>query len=726
MDHPNEMKHLNRSDGLRIGFLILCTFVLYCRAGSFDFLSFDDQLYVYSNPHVMRGLSLDSLRWAMTAQLNGNWHPITIIVQLAVSSIFGINASAYHLLNVALQCVNAALLYLFFRKSTGLAWPAFLIALLWTVHPQRVESVAWVTELKDVLFGTFWFGSMLAYLHYTRCRTAGRMGVVLLLYVLSLMSKPMAVTFPEAMLLLDFWPLRGFDGDRQRLSAGRWWAFRIAEKLPMVVISVADILLQRNHAFGTQQVPMQLRFENALVSYTLYLRDLVSPYHLAVFYPHPFMLVHSGPAIPLLQVILSGVFILLVSILAIACARTRPYLFVGWFWYLGTMLPVIGLTQVGEQQRADRFMYLPSIGILLAVVWLVYDLTGQRKLFRQTAFAVGAVASLALSLLTTEYLGFWRNTDTLFAHVLELQPNNYVALAMAADRLHRDGNLPEALSMGRRAIDASPRSPRAHESYAWALQAMGDLTAAAEQFQIATRLDPDQTAAWDALGCVRALQADSLAAHHDPREMDFRKRAISDFSNAIVADPDNATAWEHKALQLAAMNHIDAAIELFRQAVSILPSDAQAQGDLADALLLTDDLSGAVEHYRAALADGARNPQWETKLAYLVATSPQASAADVQAMIPVAEDACTRTGNREPAPLDAYAACLARVGRFDDATAAAQQAVAQANAAHEPAIAMAIQKHLAMYQRQQPYVAVRETKPAPAPTTQLVDPTASP
>jgi tetratricopeptide (TPR) repeat protein len=719
---------LTRLDRIFIGLLVICTFALYARTGWFDFVRLDDQDYITDNPHIQSGLSLATLKWAMTSIVLANWHPLTEIVQLTLVSLFGSGARAFHLTNALLHTISVALLYLFLRKSTGRAWPALFTAALWGLHPLREESVAWISEMKDVLCGTFWLLCMLAYLRYSNRRTLGNYSIVLVVLVLALLSKPMAVTLPAVLLLLDFWPL-----GRNRYLAevapknhaspsvgnAKWWGIRVAEKLPLLALCIADALYatraQRTGAPSDAFCTPIIRTKNAAIAYVDYLRDTFFPHNLGVLYPHPAMLGHS---ISTAAAVLCALVLVVITVLVVLRFKTAPYLAVGWFWFLGTLVPVIGVIQVGAQSHADRYTYLPCIGVTMALVWWISDLCANRRSLQIAAATTAALASVALATAVCLTLGRWVNNDALFGDLLQTQPDNYLALCVECDDLVRNGQLDEAYRIAKQAIAAAPRRAEPHASYAFALRTAGRLPEALREFAEALNLDPQNTNFWDGLGSVRDKQANEKALTHDPAEQKLRQLAIGNFQMAINYGPEVAAVHEHLALQYARVSQWHDAITEWEEAVRLKPNYAQAQGDLADALRLNGDLIGAVEHYGAALTDGSKNPDWETNLAWLVATSPQATPADVQPMIAYAKDACDQTKNQQVAPLDAYAACLARVGRIDDAVSTAKQAVAQANAAKDPKLALAMQRRLDRYEKGLTYVAGDDATTKPTTTPQ--------
>ena len=704
----------DRRDRMLIGILLLCTIGVYLRAYTFDFVSYDDPLYITSNVHMIQGFSLRTLRWALTAVPNGNWHPLTTMAQVVIAGCFGVSSRAYHTVNVLLHGLNVVVLYLFLRNATRRQWPAFFAALLWGLHPQRVESVAWISELKDVLCGVFWLACLLAYVQYAKHRTAKGLILVTLLQALSLLGKPMAVTLPAVLLLLDYWPL----GPSDRIQSGvKWWGQRLLEKLPMLLLSALDVQMQQHpFSFSSPGLSLLNRIENGFISYALYIRDTFAPVHLGVLYPHPIMFRQPGQPLSIspVGVTIALIVMLGVTMLALLRLRKQPYLAVGWFWFVGTLIPVIGLIQVGQQARADRFTYLPSIGLFIALIWSISDFVIRRRVPQRLIACAGVLVVLIFGAVSFINIGYWRNSNVLFAHLLEIQPNNYLALAMICDSHRQMGDIDQALDYGKRAVTASFGSPQAHASYAEALRAKGKLKEAGEEYQIATALDKDTAAYWDSLGIVRDAQANKLAQTHDPAEHDFRLRAAANFKNATIANPDEPEYCEHLAYQLGILGRTSEAISYWNRAIDLDPAYAQPQGDLADALLKTD-VSQAIAHYRIAIANGAKNPSWETKLAYLVGSDGDRSMQEVQPMIAIAKDACQQTQNQDADALDAYAVCLAREGVFDLAMDTARQAIDRAKAANNSTLAKAIAKRLALYEQSKPYIAGNDSGAATRP-----------
>jgi hypothetical protein len=385
------IRRFRQLDFLIVGVLLLGTFALYLQTRSFEFLSYDDPMYVSANWYIRSGFSWANFRWAITDTSSGNWHPLTYLTYLFLSGMFGAKPAVFHLANALLHSVNVVLLFVFLRRTTSLTWQSAIAAMLWGWHPERAESVAWISELKDVLCGFFWLSCMLAYARYSRQRAAGRYAAVVVLLILALLSKPMAVTLPGVLLLMDYWPLGA--------ERNGW---RVVEKIPLALVSlgacaVAIFTQQNRGAAGSLgDFPVSVRLQNALVSYWAYISKTVIPRELSVFYPHP---VSIGVSIPATHWAGAGIVLIAISALVIWQARTRRYLPVGWLWFLGTLLPVIGLMQVGDQAMADRYSYLPSIGLIVALVWLIGDWAGQRPAVGWMVGAGGVAGVAALVVL---------------------------------------------------------------------------------------------------------------------------------------------------------------------------------------------------------------------------------------------------------------------------------------------------------------------------------------
>jgi tetratricopeptide (TPR) repeat protein len=503
----------------------LCLFgaalALYTPAASFPFIEFDDPGYVRDNPHVAHGLTAETVRWAFTsAAYQYNWHPLTWLSHALDVQLFGLDAGRHHLVNACLHALNAALLFLALRALTGRQWPSALAAALFALHPLRVESVAWVAQRKDVLAGTFFCLTLLAYAHHARAPTRGRMAVVALAYAAGLMAKPTLVTMPFLLLLLDFWPL------------GRIRENPLLEKLPLLALSLASIVLtlvaQSAGGALAVSIPLAERLANAPLAYLAYLGHALWPCKLAVLYPHPWLvepersrLLAGGSALVVLGIL---------SWVALRNRQERPWLLVGWCWFLGWLVPMIGLVQVGNQAHADRYAYLALIGLELALAWSAAELAGARA----SRVAAGVLGLGALALVLEYQLSFWRSSKTLFERALAVTEKNFVIenqLGLVLAERDLDG----ALRHFEAAAGIRPGFFEAELNTGKARFQKGDLPAARAAFERAVDARPAQ-------GDARLCLATVLA-----REQEFA-RADAELARALECDPGLADDARARAL----------------------------------------------------------------------------------------------------------------------------------------------------------------------------------
>jgi tetratricopeptide (TPR) repeat protein len=536
-------RNLDRVLGL---LLLIATIGVYWQVQHQEFIYFDDPSYVTDNQYVKRGLTRDGLAWAFSTFHGSNWHPLTWLSHMLDCELYGLNPAGHHLTNLFFHVANTLLLFLVFRESTGRLWRSFLVAALFALHPLHVESVAWVSERKDVLSTFFWMLTMLVYVRYTR---HSRMSVYLLalsLFACGLLAKPMLVTLPFVLLLFDFWPLgrlqfaRSSSEERDRKSSlvnPVPVSQLVWEKIPFLVLAGASSVV----TFMAQSVgraiqsldalTLQLRIVNALVSYVVYLSKMLWPYSLAIFYPHPEKTLGLWPG--LASALLLG-FICAVVFREIPC---RPYLAVGWLWFLGTLVPVIGLVQVGMQAMADRYTYIPLIGVFVAMVWAITDLVETRKLSRKLSAIFAALILCALMSSTWFQLQHWQNTLTLFHHALTATENNYAAHFIIARAEGERGNMDKALFHYNKAVEINP-----------AYVAMMH----------------------NRIGYY-------LAEEEQPEE------AISQFKEALKVRPDYANAHNNLGVMLARKGQMEEAIARFSEALKILPAYTEARKNLENA-----------------------------------------------------------------------------------------------------------------------------------------------
>jgi len=548
-------------------FLILATLAVYSQTLHFDFVNFDDPDYVTNNSHVRQGITANGIEWALTSGEAANWFPVTRLSHMLDVQLFGLSAGLHHLSNVLFHIFATLLLFAFLNRATGARWPSAFVAFVFALHPLHVESVAWVSERKDVLSAFFWFLALWAYVRYAERPGPSRYLLVLLAFCLGLMSKPMIVTLPLVMLLLDVWPLRR-----------RSWLLR--EKLPFFALSlgaaIATYAVQSSAgAAEALQIALGLRIENALVSYLLYIVKMFIPQGLAVFYPYP-------PNFPMWQVAIAAIALACVSAWVLWRFRTQPYLAVGWLWYLVTLVPVIGLVQVGAQARADRYTYVPMVGLAIMLAWGAADVTRRWPGARLAIVALAAVACAACMALTWRQVEYWRNSESQFQHAVDVTSGNYVAEHNLGNALmEQPGRLPEAIQHLEAAVRIKPDSARAHSDLGSALSKLPDrLPRVIVEYQLAVRYSPGSAIPHYNLGNALA------AAGRLPE-------ALAEWETAIQLDPSYAPrlkqgmAEAHNNLGVGlagAPGSLPEAISHFEAAVRLAPDYADAHYNLGLAL----------------------------------------------------------------------------------------------------------------------------------------------
>jgi Tfp pilus assembly protein PilF len=532
-------------------FLTVLTWVVFGQTLWHDFINYDDPRYVYENTRITSGLSLSGIAWAFSHIHSMNWHPLTTISHMLDCQLYGLNAGWHHFTNVLLHTLAAILLFLALQQMTGEDWRSAFVAAVFAIHPLRVESVAWIAERKDVLSGVCFMLTLLAYVYYTRAPSLRRYLVVALVFVLGLMSKPMLVTLPLVLLVLDYWPLCRIGG--QTSDGRRQLLMPVLEKIPLIALSAASsvvtFLVQRGAVGWTEDLPVLERINNAVVSYVLYIRQMLWPVNLAVFYPHP------ENRLPVWQVVSCLLLLICITAVAIALRKQRPYFITGWLWYLGMLVPVIGLVQVGWQGRADRYTYLPQIGLFIAATWAVADLTA---LYRHQRTILGTAAILvigALSLRAWVQTSYWRDSETLFRHALAVTTNNDVAENNLGIVFLGQGKVDEAISLLQSAVDLRPDNSPAHENLAKGLLQKGQVTDALIHYRKLLELQPDNIEVHNIVGTVLTQQGrvgegveewqKVLAIQPD------NGNAMSNLAWVFATSPNQSLRDGHKAVELA-------------------------------------------------------------------------------------------------------------------------------------------------------------------------------
>ena len=480
--------------------LVATSLVVYLQLINYDFVYYDDNLYVTENPHVKAGLTLESFIWAFTTGHASNWHPLTWLSHMLDCELYGLNPMGHHWTNLQIHIVNTVLLFILLNWMTGAVWPSGFVAALFALHPLHVESVAWVAERKDVLCAFFWILSMLAYVKYTRNQSKMSYLLIVVLFAFGLMSKPMIVTLPFVLLLLDFWPLERLKYYLPNQSSNLFSL--IWEKIPLFVLSAASSIATffvQQHG-GTvasiESLSLKARVANTIVSYTNYIGKMIWPLNLAVLYP--FREWHPG------QVMMSGLLILVLSILAVQAWRKFPYLTLGWLWYLGTLVPVIGLVQVGAQSMADRYTYIPLIGLFIIIAWGMRDITTKWQGQRILLPIFSGIALVFFIICTWFQVYYWQDGITLFKHAVKVTHNNSIVHCNLAHALDRHGKQDEALVHYFKALQINPKYTEAHNNIGNILARQENDKGAFYHYQEALRINPKHAGAYYNLGKIYA------------------------------------------------------------------------------------------------------------------------------------------------------------------------------------------------------------------------------
>jgi hypothetical protein len=546
--------------------LALGTAALYWPITSHPFIIYDDGQYIIANPHVTTGLSRANFAWAFTSGEAANWHPLTWLSHQLDCSLFGLNAGGHHLVNLLFHVANTLLVLVFLRDATGAFWRSALVAALFAWHPMHVESVAWAAERKDVLSTFFWLLTLIAYVGYARNRNWWRYLLTLGLFSLGLMSKPMVVTLPCVLLLLDFWPLQRVTDFSGALAGLKSLKALLLEKIPFFVLAAAGCVvtyLVQTGAGAEWATPLPERLANAFIAYALYVIKIFRPTDLAIVYSLP---KHWPVLLALVSALLLGFW----TILILKNWRRCPFLAVGWLWFLGTLVPTIGVIQVGAQAMADRYSYIPSIGLFIALVWGCGELVTARPHWKNISVLLAGGALLACMLLTARQITYWRDSVSLFLHAIEVSPDNYVAensLGKAFERNGGKGDELRALVLYQNTVKLEPRYSPGQLNCAMSLFAFGQMAEGFEHLQAAARIEPHNPDIQFDLGVYYSQTGG------------WTNAAVC-FGNYLKAVPWYAPAQRNYGNALANLGRYAEAVPHYREALRQQPDLAGAQAEL--------------------------------------------------------------------------------------------------------------------------------------------------
>ena len=602
--------------------LALAAVIVYFPVTHYGFVNYDDSGYFFSNPHVLGGLNWANLKWAFTTDDQANWHPLTWLSLMLDAQLFGHGAVAPHVTNVLLHAANVILVFLLFQRLTAKIWRSAALAMLFALHPLHVESVAWIAERKDVLSGFFGLLTLLCYAYYAQNGVHSQSSIprshsplsslpsslfytlALVFFTCGLMSKPMLVTLPLVMLLLDDWPLQRFN--HATVQPFNWRPF--LEKIPFLLLSVAAsvvtfIVQERGGAVSAlTRIPMGLRVENAFVSYARYLGKIFWPVNLAVLYPLP-----NGWPWPAVMAAVALFAVLCAA--AIRLRRKYPFVFTGWFWFAGMLVPVIGIVQVGSQAMADRYAYLPLVGILVIVIWTLGEICATHRLPRSVLLAISAGLCVACAVRARNQVGNWENDQSLFGHALLVTRNNYVASLDLGYWYSKNGRISDALHDYDRALKMSPNDPTALYDVGNAYAKLGYWTQAITDYRQALRISPNQPDILDNLGFALA-QTRQLA------------EATVCFEAALKLKPDSVGAHNNLATIFFIRGNYGDAAQQYSAAARLAPGNPQILVNLGDTFVRLGRTDDAMECYQRALRLQPNNAAIQSRLKALWPKNP--------------------------------------------------------------------------------------------------------
>jgi protein O-mannosyl-transferase len=608
---PLPLRHamtFGRRDLLILLSLAVMTFGIYAQVIGHQFITLDDSWYIKENPMVNRGVTLAGLVWAFTTFHEANWHPLTWIAHMIDTQIFGMNAGGHLLVNALIHVANTLLVFWFLSRTTHARWPSALVAALFALHPLHVESVAWAAERKDTLSTLFGLLSLVAYARYAETQSRKWYVWTTVMLLLGLLAKPMLVTWPFVMLLLDYWPLRRLDLTSRREVARKLWPL-VREKLPLfALVAASAVLTCIAQSYGGavrtfSDIPITLRLTNALVSYAKYLLLTFWPHDLAVYYPF------TPAGIPVWQIVGAALLLLGITVLCLFQRKTRPYLVVGWLWFVGTLIPVIGLVQVGGQTMADRYFYIPSVGLFIAIIFGLADIAEARRVAPLLSAAIVSVVLLVLATLTNAQIHLWSDSFTLFKHALAVTPPNLPIENALGITLQYSGRYDEAAAHFEKALQVQRDHYDVLLNMGVTRYHQGRVPEAMEYFQAAIRSRPDAPEAHAQLGLALWKQNRNEAAYEEVRR-------------ASHLAPKDAKIRNYLGVALARLGRFQEAIHQLHEALRLNPNSAVAHNNLGLAFLASGKPRESIPEFEAALrlnpelkdaADNLRRAQAQLK-----------------------------------------------------------------------------------------------------------------
>ncbi len=708
--------------------LAAMTWLIFGQTLAHDFVNYDDELYVYDNAKVGAGLSLQNIGWAFTHTVCANWHPLTVISHMLDCQVYGLKPAGHHFTNVLLHTIAVILLFLVLRQMTGTLWRSAFVAVLFAIHPLHVESVAWISERKDVLSAVFFMLTLGAYTRYIRTLSLTSYLFVLLFLTFGLMSKPILVTVPFVLLLLDYWPLKRFASEtpgksgHRRRTGGRVDFRRIfLEKIPLLFLSfascLATVLAQRHFIDPIDKLSLAERLGNAAVAILVYLRQLVWPFGLSVFYPHPR---HS---LSLVQVSMAALLLLAITIASFVYRRKHPYFLTGWFWFLGMLVPVSGIVQVGTQAHADRYTYLPQIGLYVLGTWFVADIVSSGR-NQRVLLGTAMVSSIVILMWSAwKQTSYWHDSRTLWTHALDVNPQNDTAHNGLCNLALRQNRFEEAVFHARKALEVRPHSADAHNNLGLALLGTGQKTEALIEFRKVIETSPvrprvhynlatllsDSGQLDEAIAEFRKelqVQPEFVEAENNLGTVFERKGAFDDavtcFQKAIQLDPRRPKAHYNLATVFLRQGEFDQAIAHLEKELQINSASAEAHNDLGIALSQKGRIDEAIGQWQKTLELQPHNLSAYCNLVWVFATFPDDAIRSGAKAVALGERALELSGDQDPKIYRLLAAAYAENGQFGKAIETAQRGSALATKQGNAAIANLLESNIDRYRRNLP------------------------
>jgi len=576
-------------------FLIVATFAVYWQVNEYDFITFDDQAYVTENLNIQSGITLKSIGWSFTTKYFGLWNPLVWLSFMADHELFGLKAGGYHLTNLIFHILSALLLFWLFQRMTKEIWKSAFVAALFALHPLHVESVAWIAERKDVLSGFFWMLTLCFYVYYTERPVFRRYALVLFSFIMALMSKPMVVTLPVVMILLDYWPLKRF-----ALKRGNVLLWQLKEKIPLFILSAAIsfITLYAPQSSSAGYYPLSSRIANAIVSFVKYLEKTFWPYDLAVFYPFSIQ-------IPAWHVMGAAVLIIIITTVVILIMKRLPCLFVGWFWFVITIAPVIGIIQISVSTpyaMADRYHYLPSIGLAVILAWGIPALMNNEKIKIRILFPVAVALLIITAAVSWRQCSYWENSTSLFSHALKVTNDNYMAHNNLGIALYAEGKMMEAISHYDAAIGMKPDDAEPYYNRGTIYANQNNYQPALDDFNSAIKIRPDYADAYNNRGNLYNKRGKyQLAINDYDQAINLKSRdgeiyynraiafhnmgkyelAVENYTTAIIYDPFDSECYNNRGASYVKLGRYKKAVDDLNKAVSLNPDYADAFMNLA-------------------------------------------------------------------------------------------------------------------------------------------------